>query len=56
MGYRGGAGWLSDEVLIELDLHLREKLYLSAKEVARHVEEHYGVTYSERGMTAIHPS
>jgi transposase len=53
MGYRGGAGWLSDEELIELDLHLREKLYLSAKEVARHVEEHYGVTYSERGMTAL---
>ena len=53
MAYRGGLGWLSEEQLVELDLHLRENLYLSAKEVARHVEEHYGVSYSERGMTAL---
>ena len=53
MAYRGGEGWLSEEQLIELDIHLRYTLYLSAKEVVRYVEERWDVRYSERGMTAL---
>ena len=53
MAYRGGEGWLSDEQLIELDIHLQHTLYLSAKEVVRYVEERWDVRYSERGMTAL---
>ncbi len=53
MAYRGGEGWLSDEQLIELDIHLQHTLYLTAKEVARHVEERWDVRYSERGMSAL---
>ena len=53
MAYRGGEGWLSGEQLIELDVHLRRVLYLSAKQVAGHVQQTYGVRYSERGMTAL---
>ena len=53
MAYRGGEGWLSGEQLIELDVHLQQVLYLSAKAVVRYVEPTYGVRYSERGMTAL---
>jgi len=53
MDYRGGEAWLSDEQLLELDLHLQWTLYLTAKDVARYVEERWGVGYSERGMTAL---
>jgi transposase len=53
MAYSGGGGWLSEEQLIELNLHLRKTLYLTAKEVAHYVEEQWGVRYSERGMSAL---
>jgi len=53
MAYCGGAGWLTEEQHIELNLHLQKTLYLRAKEVARYVEEHWGVRYSERGMSGL---
>jgi len=53
MDYRGGEAWLSDEQLLELDLHLQRTLYLTAKDVARYVEERWEVGYSERGMTEL---
>jgi len=51
--YRGSDGWLDEEQFIELDLHLQQKLYLSAKDVVRLVKERWGIDYSERGMTAL---
>ena len=34
-----------------LDQHLRDNLYLTAKEIAHFVEHSWGVFYSESGMT-----
>jgi len=51
--YRGGEGWLSEEQLTALDLHLQHTLYLTAKDVARYVEERWEIRYSERGMNAL---
>lgn len=53
LSYRGGVSWLSDEQFVELNLHLRQTLYLSARPVVDYVRKHYGVHYSERGMRAL---
>ena len=53
MAYRGGGAWLTEEQLIELEIHLRQTLYLMAKEVACHVEQRWGVRHSERGVSAL---
>lgn len=53
VAFRGSEGWLSEFELTLLDAHLQEHLYLSAKDVAHWVEEHFGVHYTERGMTAV---
>lgn len=51
--YRGSASLLTAEQLEMLDLHVQTHLYLTAKEVAHWVEETFGVTYTESGMTAL---
>ena len=49
VAYRGGDGWLTEEQLIELDLHLQNTLYPTAKDVVCYVETQWGIRYSERG-------
>ena len=51
--FRGSACALDEEQLAILDAHLQEHLYLSAKAVAHWVEETFGVSYTESGMTAL---
>ena len=53
MAYSGGEAWLDATQQARLDAHLQSTLYLSAKEVAHWVEQHFGVCYSESGMTAV---
>ena len=53
IAFRGSACSLDEEELALLDLHLQEHLYLSAKAIARWVEETFGVSYTESGMTAL---
>jgi transposase len=53
MAYSGGEAWLDASELALLDAHLQCTLYLTAKEVAHWVEQHFGVRYSESGMTAL---
>jgi len=53
IAFRGSACALDDDQLALLDLHLQERLYLSAKAVARWVEATFGVSYTESGMTAL---
>ncbi|WP_404360496.1 IS630 family transposase [Methylotuvimicrobium sp. KM1] len=36
-----------------LDRHLKEHLYLTAKEIARYVKQTWGVSYSESGITQL---
>jgi len=49
----GSAGLLTAKQLTALDAHLQAKLYLSAKAIAHWVKETFGVSYPERGMTAV---
>jgi len=50
----GGSGCaLNEDQLQILDAHLQENLYLSAKAIAHWVEEAFGVSYTESGMTAL---
>jgi transposase len=51
--YRGSASMLDAEQLEMLDLHVQTHLYLTAKDIAHWVEETFGVTYTESGMTAL---
>jgi transposase len=44
---------LEAEQLADLDVHLQENLYLSAKGVAHWVKETFGVPYTDSGMTAV---
>jgi transposase len=53
MAYSGGEAWLDATELALLDAHLQGTLYLTAKEVAHWVEQHFGVRYTESGMTAL---
>ncbi len=53
MAYSGGEAWLDSAERALLDAHLQCTLYLTAKEVAHWVEQHFGVCYSESGMTAL---
>jgi transposase len=50
----GGSDAALDEAQRQaLDLHLREHLYLTAKEIAHYVEQTWQVAYSESGMTQL---
>lgn len=53
VAYRGSACELSAAELTLLDAHLQTHLYQTAKAVARWVEEQFGVSYTESGMTAL---
>lgn len=53
VAYRGSRCVLSGEELALLDAHLQAHLYQTAKAVAHWVEEQFGVTYTESGMTAL---
>jgi len=52
-GVGGSPCLLTEEQLIALDIHLQANLYLSAKAIAHWVEETFGVSYTECGMTAV---
>ncbi len=45
---------LTKEQLQFLDRHLSENLYLTAKEIAHHVEQTWRITYSESGILQLH--
>lgn len=52
--YAGGThDALNEEQRQALDRHLREHLYLNAKEIAHYVEQMWHVSYSESGMTQL---
>jgi len=53
MSYVGSEAWLDEVQLRELDAHLQEQVYQSATEVARYVEQRWGVRYTVSGMTAL---
>jgi transposase len=49
----GSDAALNEEQRQALDQHLREHLYLTAKEIAHYVEQTWQVAYSESGMTQL---
>lgn len=49
----GSDAALNEEQRQALDLHLREQLYLTAKEIAHYVEQTWHISYSESGMTQL---
>lgn len=51
--YRGSVCALDEAELAAVDLHVQTHLYLTAKEVAVWVEEHFKVAYAVSGMTAL---
>lgn len=53
MSFVGSEAWLDARQLAELDAHLQERLHQSAASVARWVKEHWGVSYTASGMTAV---
>ncbi|MEA3276161.1 MAG: IS630 family transposase, partial [Pseudomonadota bacterium] len=53
VAFRGSVCSLDDEQQAVLDLHLQANLYLTAKAIARWVEETFAVSYTESGMTAV---
>jgi len=46
-------GYLSFEQEQELDTYLQEHLHITAKSVVTYVDEHWGIYYSESGMTDL---
>lgn len=52
-GYRGSACELSAAELACLDEHVQAHLFLTAKGVAAWVDEHFAVSYTASGMTAL---
>ena len=48
--YQGSVGYLVEKELEELSAYLDKNLPKNAKEVIHYVGEHYGITYTERGM------
>jgi transposase len=52
-GVGGSACALDARQLADLDAHLQESVYLSAKGVANWVKETFAVSYTESGMTAV---
>ena len=49
----GSQPMLSELEQPALDQHLQDNLYLTAKEIAHYVEQTWGVSYSESGMTQL---
>lgn len=53
MSYVGSEALLNSSQLRALDAHLQRTLYQTAAEVARYVEQTWGVRYTPSGMTAV---
>ena len=53
IAFRGSACALDEEQLAILDARLQEHLYMTAKAIARWVEDTFEVSYTESGMTAL---
>ena len=53
VAYRGSDCQLTDAELAYLDAHLQKNVYLTAKAVAKWVEDTFEVAYTESGMTAL---
>jgi len=53
VAYHGSDCQLSDAELAVLDAHLQTQVYLTAKAVAKWVEDTFDVVYTESGMTAL---
>ncbi|AFL73495.1 IS630 family transposase [Thiocystis violascens] len=53
LAYRGSTCELSEAELACLDAHLQTHVYLTAKAVAKWVEDTFEVAYTESGMTAL---
>ena len=51
--YLGGVTKLDENQITELDSHLSEKIYLSAKEICSWVLNQFGVQYTSKGMTDL---
>ena len=51
--YTGGTSSLSQEQEVELIAHLESHTYHRAKDIARHIKETYGITYSEKGVVYL---
>jgi transposase len=46
-------GYLSEEQLTALDTHLQEQLYLNSRQLGDYLFAHYGLDYSDAGVTAM---
>lgn len=53
IAFCGGESWLTETERALLASHLQTHVYLTAKAIARWVEERFEVTYSESGITAV---
>lgn len=53
MSYVGSEALLNSTQLRALDAHLQDTVYHTAAEVARYVEQTWGVRYTPSGMTAL---
>lgn len=53
MDYQGSSPKLNERQLAQLDRHLQECVYLTVAAIVSHVERHFGVSYSEAGMTEL---
>jgi len=53
MDYQGSSPKLNEHQLAQLDRHLQECVYLTVAAIVSHVERHFGVSYSEAGMTEL---
>lgn len=53
IAFRGSACALDEEQLAILDARLQEHLYMTAKAIARWVEDTFEVSYTDSGMTAL---
>ena len=51
--YKSGLSYLSNEELKELDIHLQENMYRTAKEAGHYIEVKYGVTYCVEGVRSL---
>ena len=51
--YSGGACKLSDAQLADLNEHLENKVYMTAKEICAFVKKTFKVKYTSKGMTSL---
>lgn len=51
--YTGGTSKLTDKQIMELDKHLNNHVYLTAKEICGFVKTTFGIKYTPKGMTSL---